>query len=102
MNEAGTGEAFTTKGTVNPLENIQYTDKVLNQMSKGAGEHHSFPPIVDNYGALGDKTPLIGGDGVTRTKIEIPGQYNGQTGVFQYIIEPDGVTVNHRLFVPTN
>jgi hypothetical protein len=42
----------------------------------------------------------LGGDGIIRTKIEIPGSYNGQAGVFEYIIEPDGVTVNHRLFQP--
>lgn len=47
-------------------------------------------------------TSLIGGDKITRTKIEIPGSYRGKEGVFQYIIEPDGITCNHHLFVPNH
>lgn len=64
------------------------------------GDYHSFPESVDAFGADGIQTQIIGGDGLTRLKIEIPGSYMGLDGVFQYIIEPDGFTVNHRLFVP--
>jgi hypothetical protein len=82
----------------NPLANIQYTDKVKEQMA--SGDYHSFPESVDAFGADGTITTITGGDGVERTEVEIPGSYQGKEGVFQYIIEPDGVTCNHRLFVP--
>jgi hypothetical protein len=84
--------------TENSLANIKYTDKVKAQAAKG--DYHGFPESVDGFGANGKVTQITGGDKVVRTKVEIPGSYNGKTGVFQYIIEPDGVTCNHRLFVP--
>lgn len=76
----------SNKATVNsnPLSNIQYTDKVLNQATLDG-----FPECADAFGA----------DGVVTKKVEISGSYKGKDGVFQYIIEPDGVTCNHRCFV---
>ncbi len=79
----------------NPLSNIKYTSKAKVQME--LGDNHSFPKIVDNYGGLGFKENIVGGDGIIRTKVSIFGEYNGKNGIFEYIIEPDG-TCNHRLF----
>lgn len=84
--------------TRNPLENIKYTDKVKAQMQQG--DYHSFPDSVDGMGGDGVITSITGGDDIVRTKIEISGSYMGKNGVFQYIVEPDGITCNHRLFVP--
>ncbi|WP_445223151.1 DUF637 domain-containing protein [Burkholderia glumae] len=75
----------------------QYTSKVLNQAA--SGDYHGFPQSVDAFSGNGTVTQIVGGDGVTRWKLTIPGSYNGQTGVFEYIRNPDG-TINHRLFVP--
>ncbi len=80
----------------NPLANIKYTDKVVEQMKQG--DFHGFPDIVDNYGSNGIAELLKGGDEIVRTRISIPGNYKGKNGVFEYIIEPDGVTCNHRFF----
>lgn len=55
---------------------------------------------VDENGVCGKITNITGGDGIVRKQIEIPGSYMGKEGVFQYIIEADGVSCNHRLFVP--
>jgi hypothetical protein len=101
--QGGTGT--TTNGVArnavsNPLENIQYTPKVQNQMSNAADAHHNFPTLVDTMGSSGTIKPITGGDGVVRTSVEILGSINNKEGVYQYIIEPDGTTVNHRLFVP--
>ena len=115
--EGGTGEGKTSKGTsgieseggsytikdgtssgYNPLEDIVYTDKVKEQML--LGDYHSFPEAVDGFGDMGKVSTIVGGDRVSRTLVEIEGSYMGKDGVFQYIIEPDGVTCNHRLFVP--
>lgn len=92
---------YFAKGTGknNPLSDVQYTDKVKSQMAKG--DYHSFPKSVDSFGSSGKTTKITGGDGIVRTKVEVPGSYNGKKGIFEYIIEPDGVTVNHRLFIPS-
>ncbi|HEM4031229.1 TPA: hypothetical protein U1V77_002221 [Streptococcus suis] len=88
-----------TNSIKNPLENIEYTDKVKTQMMQG--DFHSFPESVDSFGSDGKVTEIIGGDGVVRIKVEISGSYKSRDGIFEYIIEPDN-TVNHRFFRPTN
>nr|WP_286010125.1 RHS repeat-associated core domain-containing protein [Clostridium sp. Marseille-Q2269] len=85
-------------GKSNPLENIKFTDKVKAQMK--LGDYHSFPESVEGFGVNGKITKITGGDKIVRTKIEIPGSYKGKDGIFEYIIESDGVTCNHRLFKP--
>ena len=64
-------------------------------------DYHEFPESVDAFGGDGKISTIVGGDGITRTKVEIPGSYKNKDGVFEYIIEPDGKTVNHRLFNST-
>ena len=79
--------------------NTRYTDKVKAQMMKG--DYHSFPESVTAYEKAGKVTKIVGGDGVTRTKLTIPGSYKGRNGVFEFIKEQNG-DINHRLFKPTN
>lgn len=95
---AGLEAAPAATAATNPLANIKYTDKVKAQATMN--DYHGFPEAVDSFGADGVVTRFRGGDGLFRTKIEIPGGYKSQEGVFQYIIEPNGTTCNHRLFVP--
>ena len=64
------------------------------------GDYHSFPREVEAFGDMGNVSTITGGDGIGRTLVEIEESYNGVDGVFQFIIESDGVTCNHRLFVP--
>jgi len=82
----------------NPLENIKFTDKVKAQMKQG--DYHSFPESVEGFGANGKVAQITGGDKIVRTKVEISGSYKGKEGIFEYIIEPDGVICNNRLFKP--
>lgn len=79
----------------NPLEKIQYTEKVKQQML--LGDNHNFPSIVDNYGAYGKQTSIVGNDGLPYTKLEILGSYNGKSGVFEYIYDANNIC-NHRFF----
>jgi filamentous hemagglutinin len=81
----------------NFFDGTQYTPKVLKQAA--SGDYHGFPQSIDAFSGSGTVTSIVGGDGVTRLKLTIPGAYNGQAGVFEYIRNPDG-TINHRLFVP--
>ena len=82
---------------INPLENIQYTKKVQNQMVNGSDRFHNFPRSVEGFGADGRVTTITGGDGIKRTLVEIPGGLDRHLGVFEFIIEPNG-SVNHRFF----
>jgi len=94
------GKATNSTGVVtaqNFFDGSQYTSKVLNQAA--SGDYHGFPQSVDAFSGNGTVTQIVGGDGVTRWRLTIPGSYNGQTGVFEYIRNQDG-TINHRLFVP--
>lgn len=103
------GEAIETTHnlakTVNGVENtisassngFKYTDKVLKQMENTADLNHSFPRIIDSFADVNAGRPLKGNDGITRNMIELPGSINGKSGVFEYIIEPNGMC-NHRYF----
>ena len=82
---------------VNVLKNAKYTDKVKLQMTQDI--NHGFPTMIDEIaGTYGNVGNIIGGDGIKRTVVELSGAINGKQGIFQYIIEPDGLTINHRLF----
>ena len=92
------------------LTKLKYSPKALSQFERGlpgrigpngspSGDFHGFPRIVDNYGRMARVTKIRGGDGTLRTRVRIPGQYKNSNGYFEYLIEPDGRTCNHRVFV---
>jgi hypothetical protein len=95
-------EGATSKGATSFFEGTQYTPKVLKQMAGEAGEFHSFPEAVRAFEGSGTVRAVTGGDGVTRSMLEIPGSYlsDGGTwynGVFQFMKEANG-DINHRFF----
>jgi RHS repeat-associated protein len=73
----------------------KYTNKVLGQMKKG--DFHDFPESVKTFEAEGVIRTIKGGDDVTRQMLEIPGEYGGKKGFFQFMKEADG-SINHRFF----
>jgi hypothetical protein len=81
----------------NFFDGTRYSPKVRDQATWG--DHHGFPEAADGFSGEGTVTTLVGGDGIVRWKLTIPGSYNGKEGVFEYIREPDR-TINHRLFIP--
>ncbi|WP_308698857.1 RHS repeat-associated core domain-containing protein, partial [uncultured Thomasclavelia sp.] len=81
------------------LENIRYSDKVKQQMEWD--DYHGFPSSVDAFDDYATVTKLTNQrDGKVRTRLQIPGSYKGKDGFFEYIIEPNGIDCNHRVFVP--
>ena len=76
---------------------IRYTDKVLKQLENAEDLRHAFPSAVDSFVDINSGRKLKGGDGVVRSIIELPGNINNTPGVFEYIIEPNGLC-NHRFF----
>mgnify|MGYP001102095558 CR=1 FL=1 len=89
------GKASANKPRASFFDGTKYTNKVRSQM--GRGDLHSFPESVRAFEADGTVTRIVGGDGVTRTKLSIPGRYKGKDGVFEFIKEPNG-DINHRFF----
>jgi hypothetical protein len=81
----------------NFFEGTRYSDRVLEKMK--LGDFHSFPELVTNYAEWGNVRKLVGKDGITREKLEIPGQYMGKDGAFEFIKEADGL-LTHRFFNP--
>ena len=79
------------------FENTRYTGKVERQMLNN--DYHSFPESVTAFEKNGQVIQIIGGDGIKRSKLTIPGWYRGKNGVFEFIKEPNG-DINHRLFSP--
>jgi hypothetical protein len=94
-NRNGNLNTINQRNSNNPLENLEYTRKVQDQMA--SGDHHGFPSSVEGFGADGIVRTIIGGDEIPRTIIEISGGYGKYEGVFEFIIEPSGVS-NHRFF----
>ncbi|TXL02528.1 hypothetical protein BMR09_16700, partial [Methylococcaceae bacterium CS3] len=89
-------KAFNAAKRGNPLDGTKYTKKVERQMSEKDLDHN-FPSLIDTQANTATVRKITGGDGIKRTKIELPGSINGKDGNFSWIIEPDK-TVNHRQF----
>ncbi|MEH0019208.1 MAG: right-handed parallel beta-helix repeat-containing protein [Desulfobacter sp.] len=80
----------------NPLDGTTFTDKVKRQM-EGKDLDHNFPSLIDKQAGAAKVKKITGGDGIERTKVELPGSINGKEGNYSWIIEPDK-TINHRQF----
>ncbi len=87
---------------MNPLKDTVYSPKVLRQMRVNARtaqpDFHAFPRIVDRYAGFGRRELIRGRDGLSRTKITLPGGYQDKNGYFEWIIESNN-TINHRIFI---
>ena len=62
--------------------------------------HNTCGKVTAKKAKVSKPSSGAGGDGVVRLEVEIKGGNKKKEGVFEYIIEPDGKTVNHRLFRP--
>jgi len=90
-----TGAGIVVRAGKN-INKFKYTPKVLKQIESDI--YHGFPSIIDEMAInYGKKEKIIGGDGIERTRIILPGAINGKKGRYEWIVEPDG-SVNHRFF----
>ena len=60
---------------------------------------HRFPDHVKNFEKDGVSYLFRGGDGKMRTKLEIPGEYGGYKGAFEFIKESNN-EISHHVFIP--
>jgi len=62
--------------------------------------HRAGSFLTESQLASGHTSIMTGQiDGVARTMLSVPGIVNNKSGIFEFIIEPDG-TVSHQLFRP--
>jgi RHS repeat-associated protein len=79
--------------------------ELLNDATKASGlksdpSHRMASYLTPEEIAKGTVTPILGGDGVRRTLVQVPDQYfNGQEGVVEYIIDQNGA-ITHQRFMP--
>jgi hypothetical protein len=86
------------------FDGTPYTEKVLEQMSRGSGELHSFPELVRNFESNGVVRSIVGGDWISCQMLQIRGSYTtaeGETleGFFEFMKQANGA-INHRCFNP--
>ncbi len=69
-------------------------------LSKSDAFHRSVSWVVDNPAA--QRFAIKGGDGVSRDLYQLPGEVNGKSGVFEWIIDRSGTNpvINHQRFIP--
>jgi hypothetical protein len=53
--------------------------------------------MVDDIAEKGTVYKLVGGDGISRVLVQMPGEVNGKAGRFEWILEGDKLT--HSYFV---
>ncbi|QBO58515.1 hypothetical protein [Chryseobacterium salivictor] len=87
--------SMAKNGSKSFFAGTKYTDKVFGQMK--LGDNHAFPEAVKAFESSGAVSKVVGGDGVSRQLLRIPGQYNGRSGYFEFMKEPNGL-INHRFF----
>ena len=96
----------------NPKNVVQYdklkasyaSDEIVNANRVGSGlkgdpYHRSASFLSREQLANGKVTSFRGEDGISRHLLQTRGGLNGKTGIFEYIVEPNG-TVSHQMFIP--
>ena len=61
--------------------------------------HRSASWAVDDVALNGSVFRIVGGDGVERTLVQVPGGLNGAVGRFEWIVD-DALSLTHQRFVP--
>jgi hypothetical protein len=93
-----TGISAAEGGSKTFFEGAKYSSKVLRQMNKADDIYHAFPKSIDGYAAeFGQWSTKVGADGKVYQWLEMPGNYGGKTGTFEYIKDANGI-INHRFF----
>ncbi|SUY94587.1 Uncharacterised protein [Lacrimispora sphenoides] len=78
---------------------IVNAERMGTALTKTDVYHTSASYLSESQLAAGKTFNITGGDSIQRTLLQVEGGLNGKTGIFEYIIEPNG-TVSHQLFKP--
>lgn len=101
----------TIEGDPSSLQRSRVAAKTADELASGMGRtgsaltksdpfHRSVSWVVDNPAA--ERFAIRGGDGVGRELYQLPGEVNGKSGVFEWIIDRSGSNpfINHQRFIP--
>ena len=99
MPSAGGG---AIKGGSNLLNPADASKQILNAKRVGSAlkndiHHRAASFVPESQLANGKTFSVVGRDGVQRTLLQVGGEVNGKTGVFEYLLDPNG-TITHQLF----
>jgi RHS repeat-associated protein len=104
---AGASKALNTVQAGTKLDNAlqsgkffdgsHYSPKVLGQMAWD--DYHGFPESVTSFAKDGNVSTFTGGDKKIYQELNIPGNYKGVDGSFQFY-KNSGGEINHRVFIP--
>jgi len=91
----GTGEVMSPAQAAKKITNADRTGTALSKSDPG---HRSASFPSEAQLSKGSTFNVTGGDGVQRTLLQTNGELNGKSGIYEYMIQPNG-TVSHQRFI---
>ncbi len=91
-----TGQVFRLPSPAQAARLIKQA-KPVGSALKNDPWHRSASFVVDDVAARGTVFKTVGGDGVARLLVQVPGTVNGVSGRFEWIL--DGGNLTHQMFV---
>lgn len=79
-------------------DEIINAERISTALSKSDPAHLSASFLTKEQLAAGKVTSFKGGDGIKRILLQTKGELNGQSGIFEYILTPEG-KVSHQRFI---
>lgn len=79
-------------------DEILDANRVGTALSKSDAAHRSASFLTKEQLAAGKVYNLRGGDGIQRSLLQVSGEMNGNKGIFEYILTPEG-DISHQLFI---
>jgi RHS repeat-associated protein len=79
-------------------QQILQADRSGTALVKSDAGHRAASFASEDQLAAGTVFDIVGGDGVSRTLLQAPGNSNGRDGIFEFLLDADG-TVSHQRFI---
>lgn len=101
---AGVGLAVRTATQACAASSRMAANKIVNGDRVGSGlkvdvSHRAASYLSESQLSAGQTFTIKGGDGVNRVLLQTNGKMNGNSGIFEYILDPSG-KVTHQRFIP--
>ncbi|WP_228745458.1 RHS repeat-associated core domain-containing protein, partial [Paenibacillus sp. S150] len=94
MVEAG-GKALSP---VEAAGKIVTAERVGTALIKSDSAHRAASYLTERILAMGKTFIIKGNDGVERTLLQVKGELNGKSGIYEYILDQEG-KVTHQIFI---